>query len=113
MEDNSRKGQECGFTASEPAALTYDMSPELRDSGLLMKIRDLSHKDKKCLIRYLHEVDNADSDEMDDLDYNLSPYTKEELDARIDEAEKEIERGEGKSFEDMMNGFRSELLWLK
>ena len=37
----------------------------------------------------------------------------EELNARIDEAEEEMERGEGKSFEEMMNGFRHDLLWLK
>ena len=37
----------------------------------------------------------------------------EELNARIDETEAEIERGEGKSFEEMMNGFREKLLWLK
>ena len=39
------------------------------------------------------------------------PYTMEELNARIDEAEEEIERGEGKSFDEMMAGFRKELLW--
>ena len=30
----------------------------------------------------------------------------------VDEAEEEIERGEGKSFDEMMAGFRKELLWL-
>lgn len=40
-------------------------------------------------------------------------YTIEELNARIDESEKEITRGEGKTFEEMMNGFKKELLWLK
>lgn len=113
MEDKINKDQNTPSTVKEPAALTYGMSPELRDSGLLMKIQDLSHEDKKCLIRFIHETDTVNSDEMDDLDYNLSPYTMEELNSRIDEAEKEIERGEGKSFEEMMNGFRSELLWLK
>ena len=37
----------------------------------------------------------------------------EELNARIDESEAEIERGEGKSFEEMMNGFREQLPWLQ
>ena len=32
--------------------------------------------------------------------------------AATDEAEEEIERGEGKSFDEMMVGFRKELLWL-
>ena len=41
------------------------------------------------------------------------PYTVEELNARIDEAELEMDRGEGKTFSEMMNGFRKELLWLK
>lgn len=41
------------------------------------------------------------------------PYTVEELNARIDEAELEMDRGDGKTFSEMMNGFRKELLWLK
>ena len=40
-------------------------------------------------------------------------YTVEELNARIDEAELEMDRGEGKTFSEMMYGFRKELLWLK
>jgi hypothetical protein len=36
----------------------------------------------------------------------------EELNARIDEAEAEIERNEGKTFSGMMNGFKKELSWL-
>lgn len=99
--------------ANEPAALTYGMSSDLKESGLLLKIRDLSSKDKKCLIRYLHQIDDNPDDDMDFLDYNAEPYTIEELNARIDESEEEIARGEGKSFDEMMNGFRRELLWLK
>jgi hypothetical protein len=97
----------------EPAALTYGMSAELAESDLLLKIRDLSRDDKKCLIRYLHQIDDQVDEEMEFLDYNPEPYTIEELNARIDEAEVGIEKGEGKSFEEMMNGFRRELLWLK
>ena len=97
----------------EPAALTYGMSAELAESDLLLKIRDLSRDDKKCLIRYLHQIDDQVDKEMEFLDYNPEPYTIEELNARIDEAEEGIEKGEGKSFEEMMNGFRRELLWLK
>ena len=49
----------------------------------------------------------------DDWDPGIGPYTIEELNARIDEAEQEIDCGGGKSFDDMMAGFRKELLWLK
>ena len=101
------------FSVNEPAALTYGMSSELRESDLLIKIRDLSREDKKCLIRYLHQVDDTLDDEMEFLDYNSQPYTMDELNARIDESEEEIARGEGKSFDEMMKGFKEELLWLK
>jgi hypothetical protein len=37
----------------------------------------------------------------------------EEINSRLDEAEEEIDRGEGKSFEEMMAGFKEKLLWLK
>ena len=50
---------------------------------------------------------------MNKIKDDLQPYTMEELNARIDEAEAEIDKGEGKSFEEMMNGFKEELLWLK
>ena len=59
------------------------------------------------------ETDALGFDDMDGLDCELGPYTMDELNSRIDEAEKEIERGEGKPFEKMMNGFRNDLLWLK
>ena len=42
-----------------------------------------------------------------------SPYSIQELQTRIDEAEQGIEKGEGKSFEEIMDGFREKLLWLK
>ena len=44
---------------------------------------------------------------------NKQPYSIEELNARIDESEAEIEQGEGKTFEEMMRDFKKELLWLK
>ena len=97
------------FSVNEPAAMTYGMSSELRESDLLIKIRNLSHEDKKCLIRYLHQIDDNADEEMELLDFNSQPYTLEELNARIDESEEEIARGEGKSFDEMMNGFKEEL----
>ena len=55
------------------------------------------------------ERDSHNFEEIDDQ----QPYTMEELNARIDESEAEIERGEGKSFEEMMNEFREQLPWLQ
>lgn len=98
----------------EPASpLTYGMSAELRDSELLSMVRNLSHEDKVCLIRYIYRTEEPDAGYYEELVDNQQPYTMEELNARIDEAEQEIDRGEGKSFEEMMNGFKKELLWLK
>ena len=97
----------------EPAALTYGMSSELRESGLLSMVRNLSHKDKTCLIRYIYNTEEPNADTFEELKDEQQPYTMEELNARIDEAEAEIDKGEGKSFEEMMNGFKEELLWLK
>ena len=93
--------------------MTYGMSFELRNSGLLGKINGLSQKDKACLVRYIYDTENSGIAEFEELNDDQPPYTLEELNARIDEAEAEIERGEGKTFEEMMNGFRQELLWLK
>ena len=109
MNNNSKKD-----IASEPAAtLTYGMSATLRDSDLLGKVSNLSYKDKTCLIRYIRQTDDQGQNEWEEMDDESSPYTMEELNARIDEAEEEIARGEGKSFEEMMDGFKQQLLWLK
>lgn len=94
-------------------AHTYGMSDELRDSGLLSTISGLSSQDKACLIRFIHETENPNLDNFEEIHDDMQPYTMEELNARIDETEAEIDRGEGKSFEEMMNGFREQLLWLK
>ena len=99
---------------NEPAAaLTYGMSAELRNSELLNMVRNLSHEDKVCLIRYIYGTEKPDAVYYEELVDDQQPYTMEEINARIDEAEAEIDRGEGKSFEDMMNGFKKDLLWLK
>ena len=102
------------MNANEPAAaLTYGMSDELRNSDLLHQVRNLSHEDKACLIRYIYSVDEPNAEVFEELEDDACPYTMEELNARIDEAEEEIDRGEGKTFEEMMAGFKEELLWLK
>ena len=101
-------------TASEPAAaLTYGMSAELRESELLNMVRKLSHEDKVYLIRYIYGTEEPNAEFYNELAHGEQPYTMAELNARIDETEAEIDRGEGKSFEEMMNGFKKELLWLK
>ncbi len=99
--------------ACEPTAMAYGMSADLRNSVLLNEIQNLSREDKHCLVRYLYDTDEIGVSNFEDLNDNQQPYTMEELNARIDEAEEEIERGEGKSFDEMMAGFRKELLWLK
>ena len=93
--------------------MTYGMSDELRNSGLLSLVRNLSHEDKTSLIRYIYITDNPDTTPFEELKDDQCPYTMEEINARIDEAEEEMDRGEGKSFEEMMASFREKLLWLK
>lgn len=44
---------------------------------------------------------------------DLPPYTMEELDARIDEAEAQFERGEYVTHEQMMDELKAEFAWLK
>ncbi len=98
---------------NEPASAIYGMSANLRESGLLSKIESLSRKDKVSLVRYIYGTERAGIDDFEHLNDEQQPYTLEELNARIDESEAEIERGEGESFEEMMNRFKKELLWLK
>lgn len=45
-------------------------------------------------------------------DFKQPPYTIEELSARIDESEKQFERGEYKSHEQMMADLKKEFPWL-
>ena len=47
MKEKSKTNQDSTTIVKEPAALTYGMSPELRDSDMLSKILNLSHEDKK------------------------------------------------------------------
>ena len=97
----------------EPSAVTYGMSDNLRNSRLLNEVSSLSRKDKECLIKYIFETEQTGLKSFDVINDDQQPYTLEELNARIDEVEAEIERGERKSFQEMMEGFKKELLWLK
>ena len=61
----------------------------------------------------LNDIQVDETDVIEKIEDDITPYTIEELNARIDEAEAEIDRGEGKSFDEMMNGFRKEMQWLE
>ena len=99
--------------AAESAFATYGMSTELRNSDILPRICNLSQSDKKSLIQFIYQTADPDAELFDSLHDERAPYSLDELNARVDEAEAEIGRGEGKSFVEMMKDFRKELLWLK
>jgi hypothetical protein len=103
--------------ASEPVAMTYGMSEYLLNSGLLTQISDLSTRDKQCLISYISE-EVAEETDNDDVDWNLidkdlPPYTLDELYARIEESEAEIERGEYYTAEESNALLKEKYLWLQ
>lgn len=102
---------------SEPVAMTYGMSDYLVNSGLLSQISDLSTEDKKCLLQYISEeveVESMEEDKWDREDTsNLTPYTLEELYARIEESEAQIERGEYYTAEESDAMLKEEFPWLR
>ena len=106
-----------GTKAAESFAMTYGMSDELRNSDLLTRISNLSVSDKQCLIRYISEeveVDQLEEDEWDRQDTTvLEPYTLDELYARIEESEKEYERGEYYTAEESNALLREKYAWLQ
>lgn len=107
-----------GTNAEEPMAMTYGMSDYLVNSGLLTQISSLSTKDKKCLLGYIaQEVADSEAEE-DDVDWDLidkdlPPYTLDELYARIEESEAEIERGEYYTEAKAQEMLKKEFLWLQ
>ena len=106
--------QDLTTKASEPtASLTHGMSEGLLNSGLLGLVSTLSQEDKTRLIRYIRQTEATGLEAWEEMDDPLPPYSMKELNARIDETEEEIDRGEGKTFDEMMDGFRQQLLWLK
>ena len=69
---NLNKNVNMSDFASEPeAALTYGMSDELRNSGLLSQVRNLSHEDKACLIRYIYITDKPETTLFEELEDEL------------------------------------------
>ena len=102
---------------SEPMAMTYGMSDELRNSDLLSRISSLSLSDKQCLIRYISEeveVEGLEEDEWDRQDTTgLEPYTLDELYARIQHSEEEIRLGMVKTEQEAREELKREFLWLQ
>ena len=102
---------------SEPMAMTYGMSDELRNSDLLRRISDLSLSDKQCLMRYISEeveVEGIQEDEWDRQDISdVEPYTMEELYARIEASHQQYLRGEYQTEEEVREELRKEFSWLQ
>lgn len=104
-----------GTYASEPTAMTYGMSDELRNSDLLDRINGLSIQDKQCLIRYISEeveVEELEEDEWDRQDTSdLKPYTLDELYARLQESHEQYLQGEYYTEEEVRAELKKEFLW--
>lgn len=69
----------------------------------------------ECLVNTPSTINSIETETPSDSMESISddaPYTMEELNSRIDEAGVEIDSGQGKSFEEMMSGFKKELSWL-
>lgn len=103
--------------ACEPVAMTYGMSDNLLNSGLLRKISDLSTSDKQCLIAYISQ-EVAEEEDDDDVDWNaidtdLPPYTLDELYARIEESHQQYLRGEYITEAESREMLKKEFLWLQ
>ena len=73
--------------------------------GILGMLHTLSAADKRWLADRLYE--DAEQEE------HLAPYTMEELNARIDEFEAELEAGEWLTSEEADKQVREALPWLK
>ncbi|MBR6032600.1 MAG: hypothetical protein IKP36_11695 [Bacteroidaceae bacterium] len=102
----------------ESLAMTYGMSDNLVNSGLLTQISSLSTADKKCLIGYITQEVASDEDIDDDAlwdtyDSGLPPYTLEELYARIDESHQQYLRGEVYTEEEVREELNKEFPWLR
>lgn len=101
---------------SEPIAMTYGMSDELRNSDILSRISGLSISDKRCLIGYISEeveMENLEEDEWDLQDTSdLKPYTLDELYARIEESENDIREGRIYTEAEVREELRKEFPWL-
>ena len=75
--------------------------------GILGMLHTLSAADKRWLADRLYEDADREQEE------HLAPYTMEELNARIDEFEAELEAGEWLTSEEADKQVREALPWLK
>lgn len=75
--------------------------------GILGMLHTLSAADKRWLADRLYEDAEQEQEER------LAPYTAEELNARIDEFEAELEAGEWLTLEEADKQVREALPWLK
>ena len=75
-------------------------------------VKDMDDSQKLELVTMLVESVRpavAKAEATDDEEYSLPPYTMEEINAMLDEAEAEIAAGIGISHEDMMREWEEEL----
>ena len=110
--------REKGTKAGDPMVMTYGMSDFLVNSGLLTQISNLSTRDKQCLMGYIaqevaDDVSEEDGVDLDLMDTGRSPYTLDELYARIEKSEEEIERGECFTETEAQEILKKEFLWLQ
>ena len=76
----------------------------------------LTESNKRWLSERLVEkptTSRHDVDSLEKITTKAAPYTLEELNARMNEAEMEIEQNGGKSLNEMIADFKKELTWLK
>lgn len=68
----------------------------------------------ELLVSLIRMLPQYEEDQLwNSKDEEQTPYTMEELDARIDEAEAQFERGEYITHEQMMDDLKAEFAWLK
>lgn len=101
---------------SEPMAMTYGMSDNLVNSGLLTQISDLSTKDKQYLMRYIAqevaEEEAEDEWECEDTS-DLTPYTIDELRASLEESHQQYLKGEYMTEAEVREELKQEFSWLQ
>ena len=82
-----------------------------RTSQPIMKawnaVKGLDYSDKLELVTMI--IESVKADKADDEEYSLRPFTMEELNARIDQAEAEIAAGLGTPHEEVMREMDEEI----
>ena len=70
-------------------------------------VKGLDYSDKLELVTMI--IESVKADKADDEEYSLRPFTMEELNARIDQAEAEIAAGLGTPHEEVMREMDEEI----